>query len=298
MERPFALQFSVFYSIKKEIPYGGTMKQDTIYTKADLLRQLAALNIPRDRVVIVHTALRLIGQVEGGAQTILDTLIEYFTTTGGLLCIPAHTWDNLGKQEITLDMTDPHTSLGAFSDFAAADPRGIRSENPTHSVVVFGDREKANAFIAKDTQTLSGTGPDSCYSNLYHQKGFILLIGVSQTANTYLHTVDEMLGMPNRVTAELHPVAVKRPNGEIVQRQLKMHDTDYHPDICVRFPKYETPFRYYGAITDGFFGNAPVQACDAVIMKEVMELILKNHKGKDPLEKEWPFPPSAYCKEK
>ena len=39
------------------------MKQDTIYTKADLLRQLAALNIPRDRVVIAHTALRLIGQV-------------------------------------------------------------------------------------------------------------------------------------------------------------------------------------------------------------------------------------------
>ena len=274
------------------------MKQDAVYTKVDLLVQLSQLNIPRDRVVIVHTALRLIGQVEGGAQTILDALIEHFTTTGGLLCIPTHTWDNLGKQEITLDMTDSHTSLGAFSDFAAADPRGIRSENPTHSVVVFGDREKANAFIAKDTQTLSGTGPDSCYSNLYHQKGFVLLIGVAQTANTYLHTVDEMLGMPNRVTTDLHPVAVKRPNGEIVHRQLKMHYTDYHPDICVRFPKYETPFRYYGAITDGFFGNAPVQACDAVIMKQVMELILKNHKGKDPLEKEWPFPPSVYCKEK
>lgn len=268
------------------------------YTKADLLRQLSRLNIPRDRVVIVHTALRLIGQVEGGAQTILDVLIEYFTTTGGLLCIPTHTWDNLGKQDITLDMTDPHTCLGAFSDFAAADPRGIRSENPTHSVVVFGDREKVLAFIAKDTQALSGTGPDSCYSNIYYQKGFVLLIGVSQTANTYLHTVDEMLGMPNRVTTELYPVAVKRPNGEIVHRQLKMHYTDYHPDICVRFPKYETPFRYYGAITDGFFGNAPVQACDGVIMKEVMELILKNSNGKDPLRTENPFPPAIYCAKK
>ena len=274
------------------------MKQDTLYTKADLLRQLAALNIPRDRVVIAHTALRLIGQVEGGTQTVLDALVEYFTATGGLLCIPTHTWDNLGKQEITLDMTDFHTCLGAFSDFAAADPRGVRSENPTHSVVVFGDREKALAFIEKDAQALSGTGPDSSYSNLYHQKGFVLLIGVSQTANTYLHTVDEMLGIPNRVTTELYPVVVKRLNGEIVSRQLKMHYTDYHPDICVRFPKYETPFRYYGAITDGFFGNAPVQACDAVIMKEVMELIQKNHKGKDPLKKEWPFPPAVYCKEK
>ena len=274
------------------------MKQDTIYTKAELLRQLSQLHIPRDRVVIVHTALRLIGQVEGGAQTILDTLIEYFTTTGGLLCIPAHTWDNLGKQEIALDMTDSHTCLGAFSDFAAADPRGIRSENPTHSVVVFGDREKALKLIADDANVLSGTAPESACGKLYTEKGFVLLIGVSQTANTYLHTVDEMLGMPNRVTTDLHPVAVKRPNGEIVHRQLKMHDTDYHPDICLRFPKYDIPFRYYGAITDGFFGNAPVQACDAVIMKQVMELILKNHKGKDPLRTEHPFPPSVYCKEK
>lgn len=266
-----------------------------IYTKADLLRQLSQLNIPRNRVVLVHTALRLIGKVEGGAKTILDALVEHFTNDGGLLCIPAHTWTNLDK-DITLDMTDPTTCLGAFSDFAAADPRGIRSENPTHSVVVFGDREKATAFISKDAQTLSGTGLDSCYGNLYHQKGFVLLIGVSQTANTYLHTVDEMLGVPNRITIDLHPVAVKRPTGEIVRRKIKLHFTDYHPEICYRFPKYETPFRYYGAITDGFFGNAPVQACDAVIMKNTMELILKNSYGKDPLADEAPFSPTIYYK--
>ena len=265
-----------------------------IYTKADLLRQLSQLNIPRDRVVIVHTALRLIGRVEGGAQMILDTLIEYFTSTGGLLCIPTHTWINVDK-DITLDMADPHTCLGAFPDFAAADPRGIRSENPTHSVVVFGDRERAQAFVADDAHVLSGTAPDSCCGKLYDEKGYVLLIGVSQTANTYPHAVDEMLDMPNRITTELHPVAVKRPTGEIVRRQMKFHYTDYHPDICLRFPKYETPFRYYGAITDGFFGNAPVQACDAVIIKEVMELILQNNQGNDPLVDEEPILPKLYC---
>ncbi len=270
------------------------MTKDRTYTKADLLRQLSELNIPRNHVVLVHTALRLIGKVEGGAKTILDALIEYFTYDGGLLCIPAHTWTNLDK-DITLDMTDPTTCLGAFPDFATADPRGVRSENPTHSVAVFGDREKALQFIADDAYLLSGTGPKSCYGKLYHQEGYVLLIGVSQTANTYLHTVDEMLGMPNRITTDLHPVAVKRPSGEIVRRQMKLHYTDYHPEICYRFPKYELPFRYYGAITDGFFGNAPVQACDAVIMKEVMELILKNSHGKDPLRTENPFPTAMYC---
>lgn len=267
---------------------------DRIYTKADLLEQLSQLNIPRNRVVMVHTALRLIGKVEGDAQTVLDALIEYFTYDGGLLCIPTHTWKNFNK-EITLDMGDPTTCLGAFPDFAAADPRGVRSENPTHSVVVFGDREKALKLIADDACVTGGTDPESCYGKLYHEKGYVLLVGVSQTRNTYLHTVEEMVGIGNRLSDELYPVKVKRKSGEIVNRKMKWFHTDYHRDICLRFPKYETPFRYYGAITDGFLGNAPVQACDAVIMKEAVELIFKNNHGEDPLIKEDPFLPSLYC---
>ena len=63
-----------------------------IYTKAELYAQLEALHIPRDRVVLMHSSLRLIGQIEGGAPALLDVLIEYFTATGGLFCIPSHTW--------------------------------------------------------------------------------------------------------------------------------------------------------------------------------------------------------------
>ena len=43
-----------------------------MYTKSDLLSQLEALRIPRDRVILMHSSLRLIGQIEGGAKTLLD----------------------------------------------------------------------------------------------------------------------------------------------------------------------------------------------------------------------------------
>ena len=265
-----------------------------IYTKADLLRQLSELNIPRDRVALVHISLRLVGNVEGGAQTVLDALIEYFTADGGLLCIPAHTWHNIGKP-ITLDMNDPATCLGAFPTFAAADPRGIRSENPTHSMVVFGDREKALAFVAGEIKIASVTAPDGCYGKLYEQGGYVLLLGVSHNKNTYLHAAEEMVNMPNRVAGKPLHFAIKRKNGEVVNCPMKLMDTDYTPDISWRFHQYETAFRYHGAITDGFFGNAPAQACSAMIMKETVELILKNNQGKDPLENERPIPPKLYC---
>ena len=42
-----------------------------MYTKSDLFAQLDALHIPRDRGVLMHSSLRLVGQVEGGALTLL-----------------------------------------------------------------------------------------------------------------------------------------------------------------------------------------------------------------------------------
>ena len=267
---------------------------DKIYTKEDIFGQLSRMGAPKDRVVLMHSSLRLIGAVEGGAESLLDTLIEYFTAEGGLFCVPTHTWRNVGL-EITLDMSDPTTCLGAFSNIAAADPRGIRSQNPTHSMVVFGDRARALEFIADDERVISGTSPESCYGKLYRDGGYVLLVGVAHNRNTYLHCVDEMLGMPNRLTAEPRDVKVRLLSGEVVERKLHTHQTDYTGDVSLRFAKYETAFRYHGAVVDGFLGNAPAQFCDARIMKDVMELIMKNSGGVDPLANEKILPTKLYC---
>ncbi len=265
-----------------------------IHTRESILSQLSEMDAPRNVPVLMHSSLRLIGNVEGGAQTLLDTLIEYFTAEGGLFCVPTHTWGNIGK-EITLDLNDPKTCLGAFSDLAAADPRALRSENPTHSMAVFGERSRALEFVKDEPFLSSGTAPESCYGKLFREGGYILLAGVAHNKNTYLHCVDEILGIPNRISAEPYPAKVKLCSGETVARPLKIHRTDYTNDISLRFPKYETSFRYHGAIRDGFIGSAPTQLCDCRIMKEVIGLILKNSDGKDPLADESAIPQKLYC---
>ena len=264
-----------------------------LYKKEDFIRQLSAMDLPRDGVVLVHSALRLVGNIEGGGETLLDALIEYCTAEGGLLCVPTHTWGFL-RREITLDMTEPETCLGALSNIAAADGRGIRSENPTHSIVVFGDRERALKFVEGELFVASGTSPESCYGKIFREGGHILLVGVSHSRNTYLHCAEEMIDMPNRLTAEPRDVKVKLASGEIVTRKIRTHRTDYTSDVSLRFTKYETPFRYHGAIRDGFVGNAPTQVCDARIMKETLELIFKNSGGADPLVDEKPISPLLY----
>ena len=264
-----------------------------IYTKFDIINQLKAMNAPTDSIVLMHSSLRAIGKVEGGAEALLDTLIEYFTSGGGLFCIPTHTWHNLSK-EITLDMSDDETCLGALSGLAIRDGRGIRSENPTHSMVVFGDRKRAEAFIADEPFIKSGTAPNSCYGKLFKMGGKIMLVGVAQNRNTYIHSVEEILSITNRLTSETRPVTVKRYSGELVKREVFTHRTDFTKDVSQRYVKYDTAFRYHGAITDGFLGNAPVQLCDAVIIKETIELILKNS-DEDVLSSEFPIAQKLYC---
>lgn len=267
-----------------------------MYTKSNIKEHLARLGAPKDKPVIVHTSLRMVGDVEGGCAGLLDALIEYFTEDGGLLCIPTHTWDNLGTDRITLDMTNPESNLGALTVSAARDRRGVRSENPSHSMMVFGDREGAIALIRDDAKVKTPTAPESAYGKIIDAGGAVLLLGVSQANNTMLHCIAQRLELPNRMgTTPIH-TTVKRLDGKIIDRDIFIYETDYTNDISYRFTKYETAFRYHGAIKDGFVGDAPTQLCDAKKMLDTVRLIFERSHGADPLKDEAPIPPSYYSK--
>ena len=267
--------------------------RDRIYKKKDIIDQLADMGAPRDRAVLAHTSLRLIGNIEGGAEALLDAFIEYFTAEGGLFCVPTHTWHRLGE-DVVLDMSSDDNCLGAFSTVALRDGRGVRSENPTHSMVVFGERERAERFVREDAYVTTPTAPESTYGKLFSEGGFVLLAGVSQNKNTYLHAVAEILQLPNRMEKELYKVGVIRKNGERAERDFKLFYADFSDDVSHRFEKYDMALRYRGCIVDGYVGDAPTQLCDARKMKETVELIFRNSGGVDPLATEEPIPPRWY----
>lgn len=268
-----------------------------MYTKQDIFSQLQKMDAPRNSIVLMHTALRAVGAVEGGGEGLLDALIEYFTAEGGLFCVPTHTWAKWGKDCPVLDLTEAYSNLGALASLAAADPRGLRSENPTHSMVVFGDRARAAAFIADDACVETPTAPESAYGKLYTEGGYVLLVGVGQCKNTYLHAVAEILELPNRMEKTCTRVRVRRADGGEVVRSFRLFDCDFSDDISHRFPKYEQAFRYRGCIADGWIGDAPAQLCDARGMLETVRLIFERSAG-DPLATEEPIAPATYCKER
>jgi len=260
-----------------------------MFTKEQIKEHLAFFCRSGTAPVIVHTSLKSVGEIEGGGETFLAALIEYFTENGGLLCIPTHTWISM-----KLDLKNPESCLGVLPTLAAKDLRGKRSLHPTHSMVVFGNSERADEFLKNEPFTDTPTGPDSCYGNIYRENGYVLLIGVDQTKNTFLHCVEEMLGVKERLTKEKIESEIIHQDGSIEKRYLYWFDESRTDDVSLNFGKFESAFRYHGCIEDGVIGSAPAQFCSAVKMKKVLELIYKNAEGRELLSDNLPLDTELY----
>lgn len=261
-----------------------------MHTKSSLHADLARMGAPRNSTVLVHTSLKAVGEVEGRGEGFLDALIEYFTADGGLLLIPTHTWRNLSdKSKPTLDMTSAETCIGTLPSLAALHPFAHRSFHPTHSMSAFdgrtrsGEPGRAEDYIAcerlRNPSTLTSTNADGCYGRLYELGGKVLLVGVGHNRNTYLHSVEERLGVPNRLTETQKPATIKLVSGEIVDRPLRSHSAAGIKDVSANYPKYEPAFLKHGAVSYGKLGEASAQLCDARGMAEVVRLVRERSGG-------------------
>lgn len=74
-----------------------------MFTKKDLIEQIKTMGILPTDTVIVHTSLRAIGQVENGADGIIDAFRDYLTE--GLFIVPTHTWDTVGPHQPIYDVS-------------------------------------------------------------------------------------------------------------------------------------------------------------------------------------------------
>ena len=261
-------------------------------TKEDILKQLETFQVAQGKPVLVHTSLKAIGEIDGGAETLLSALITYFSQNGGLLCVPTHTWNKK-----VMDMRKAETCVGVLANIASVHPDAVRSLHPTHSMAVFGDREKALEFVRKEASVDTPTHPEGAYGNFYREDGYILLIGVDHTKNTFLHCVEEKLEVPGRLTKHMVERTIIHKDGTEETRHLYWFDESEILDVSANFGKFEPAFRYYECIKDGFIGNANVQLCSASKMKEVMELIYSRSAGGELLADNQPLDEKLYVKE-
>ncbi len=240
-------------------------------TQKDIIRFLESSKIKHDDIVTIHCSLRSIGEIENGADGLIDAFCEYLSD--GMFIVPTHTWDNVSKENPFYDVRTTMPCIGVLSQVAAFRSNGVRSLHPTHSVTVFG--KNAEEYVKGEEKSATPAPVGGCLSRLYERNGKILLIGVGHERNTYLHSVDERLNIPDRLSPEAFEITIRDYDGNLHKSPpFHTHFTSAS-DTCVSeyYPNYKEAFEYTGAVTYSQLGNALVYCCDARKMTDTVKKI-------------------------
>src|SRR5690554_2350818 len=205
-----------------------------MFTKKQLLEQISALGIQPADTLLVHSSMKAIGEVEGGADTVLDAFIEYLQD--GLLILPTHTWWQINSEYNVFDVVNEPTCVGILTELFRKRPGVIRSWHPTHSVAAIG---KDAADYVKGEEAFDTPCPrEGCYGKLYDRKAKILFIGCGLRRNTTIHGVEEWNNVPNRLTKEHQLLWIKTPTGEMIERPMYRHAAPIS-DVSANYGKLE-----------------------------------------------------------
>lgn len=156
-----------------------------------LTKALAGLGIEKNSVIIVHSSLKSFGYMKGGAEAVVDALMD--AVSEGTLILPSFNHGAPYDEGTVFDIRTTPTTNGAIPEAFRHRPGVFRSMNPTHAFAVYGrDAEQ----IASAHEAAPAMGEGSPIDYLYRHDGGVLLLGVGYTRNTFHHYVETMLNTP------------------------------------------------------------------------------------------------------
>lgn len=159
--------------------------------KEDIVKAFKDIGILPTDVILVHSSLKSIGFVDGGAETVIEALKE--VVCDGTLCMPALRQKNFIDAYKDWDILNTPSDVGLITETFRKSAGVLRSNQPTHSVCAYGKDAK---YI---TEAHSTGKPRYCYFGKYafgynspwermiELGAKVVFIGVNMTYNTFKH---------------------------------------------------------------------------------------------------------------
>lgn len=242
-----------------------------MHTLATLKSDLSAMGIPSDGTLLVHSSMKAIGAVDGGADSVLDAFSEYMAN--GLLVLPTHTWDHVNAGNPLYSVTETASCVGILTELFRKRPGVIRSHHPTHSVAALG--RDAVAFTAGDAYLQTPCNRYGPWGRLLDRRATLLFIGVDLTKNTYMHGVEEWLNIPDNLHDTAEMLFSQDEKGTVTPIPQFRHKGT-RSEV---FNKMDPVFLKNDAMRMGRFGDAEVRICDVVRLTEILMVMLQRNPG-------------------
>jgi len=192
---------------------------DVIVTKRDIIDGLKRVGLKRGANVIVHSSLKSFGRVDGGADSVVDALIE---TVGdkGTVMMPCFTYDWQPGQKFDWSKAQS-TWTGKIPTTFGQRPGTKRGKHPLYDVAVRGPL--ADWIIKVNDRIPMGWGENKIYYQMMEKNGSVLLLGVDHNANSTIHICQELADVPY--------IANKKPMSRMTLDELMALPRDKQEEI-------------------------------------------------------------------
>lgn len=245
-----------------------------VIDQMQIIASLEQAGIAPGDLVLVHSAMSQLGYIDGGADTVIDALLEVIGKEGTLL-MPAFsnshvylTGESLAHRSFRpYNPAVPDAWTGRIPNVFLQRPGVLRSAHPTHSLA--GSGPLAEACLMDHRETDSPTGHSSPFGKLLEYGGKMLWLGADLASTTFFHFLEDAADLPylkDAVCMVENADGSQRP--VVVPKHLPGHREFYH------FPGEETKM-YRRLLRDGLqihtapLGYAAIKAIDARPMYEL-----------------------------
>ena len=160
-------------------------------TKQDIIKSFKELGVLETDVLLVHSSLKSLGFVDGGAETVIEALKE--VVCDGTLVMPALRQKNFENAYIDWNVNTTPSDVGLITETFRKSQGVLRSNQETHSVCAFGKDAKYITeahSTGKTRHCVFGKyafGYNSPWERMIELGAKVAFIGVDMTYNTFKH---------------------------------------------------------------------------------------------------------------
>ena len=228
-------------------------------SRATISTALREAGVGSGDVVLAHSSLSSFGWVDGGADALIDALLDAVVRDGTIM-VPTHTWATINPDNPVFDARETPSCIGTVTNVLRSRPQARRSLHPTHSCAGIGP-EAERLFAGHETD-LTPCGPHSPYARLMESGGKIAFLGTGISCNTTLHALEEFACVPY-LFGSFHDLYSIGHDG----RKIHVPSIRHSNGVRRRFGELAPVMEEHGIIRRATCGNALIEVVDARGMK-------------------------------